>query len=178
MPKMFFFPAVMEIIVVTDSNLLCNKPYFDNFEGLLIGSHSLSMENLQVEIKKIQTPRQARRVEQILRRKHGITSASAAAPGALQIKWDADKTSKVAVLEDIKKSGLEIVHTKSENEERVHHDYEQGYIPSYLRFLGENTELYFAIISGACWVSGLILGFISGIPANVQMTLYLSLIHI
>lgn len=129
------------------------------------------MEKLQVEAKNINTPRQARRLEQIIRKKTGILSVSAAASGTLQLEWDAAKTNKSVILNDLEKAGLEVVQTKAGNEETEHHEHE--YLPSYLRFLGENTELYFAIISGVCWLSGLVLGFISNIPANVPMILFI-----
>ncbi|WP_020568865.1 heavy metal translocating P-type ATPase [Neolewinella persica] len=128
------------------------------------------MNDLQVEIKRIRTPREARRVEQILSRRPGIVSVSASA-GTLQLKWDAEKTNKSAVLKDVEKSGVEILHTKSKDEETEYHDHE--HIPAYLRFLGENTELYFAITSGVFWVAGVVSGFISGIPPNIPMILYI-----
>jgi Cd2+/Zn2+-exporting ATPase len=129
------------------------------------------MENFQLEVKKIRTPRDARRIEQILQKRLGIHTVSAAVPGTLQLRWDTEKTSKAAILDDLEKSGLEIVNAKAYDEETEQHDHE--HFPSHLRFLGDNTELYFAIISGVCWLSGLVLGFISAIPANVPMILFI-----
>lgn len=129
------------------------------------------MENLQLEIKKIRTPREARRIEQLLRKKPGIHSASAAAPGTLQVAWDAEKTSKADILKALEQSGLEVISTKAGEEETVHN--EEAHIPSQLLFFGENTELYFAIISGVCWISGLVLSFISAVPATIPMVLFI-----
>lgn len=42
-----------------------------------------------------------------------------------------------------------------------------------LNFLGENTELYFAIISGVLWVLGIVLSFISGISNALVTTLFI-----
>ena len=38
---------------------------------------------------------------------------------------------------------------------------------SYLHILGENTELYFAIISGICWVLGVFFSLTSGASENI-----------
>ena len=54
---------------------------------------------------------------------------------------------------------------------KKHHEHE--HIPSYLRFLGDNTELYFATISGVCWFAGMVLGFITGIPENLPLVLFI-----
>ncbi len=40
-------------------------------------------------------------------------------------------------------------------------------------FLGQNTELYFAICSGVFWFSGLILSFIGGVPESISTVLYI-----
>jgi Cd2+/Zn2+-exporting ATPase len=129
------------------------------------------MENLQLEIKQIRTPREARRIEQIIRKRPGILAVSAAAPGSLQLEWDAGIMNKAVLLEDIEKTGIEIIRTKVNKEETEEHDHE--HIPSFLRFFGDSTELYFAIVSGVCWLSGLVLSFISGIPGNVPMALFI-----
>lgn len=42
-----------------------------------------------------------------------------------------------------------------------------------LNFLGENTELYFAISSGVFWVSGVALSFISGVSETTVTTLFI-----
>jgi len=43
---------------------------------------------------------------------------------------------------------------------------------SNLNIFGENTELYFAIISGACWIIGVVFSFISGVSENSATTLF------
>lgn len=54
----------------------------------------------------------------------------------------------------------ENLHTQGVQKEDGNHSH------SYLHFLGENTELYFAIISGVCWLSGVIFSFTST-PENI-----------
>jgi Cd2+/Zn2+-exporting ATPase len=39
--------------------------------------------------------------------------------------------------------------------------------------LGENTELYFSIISGVCWISGIASSYISGIPTPIATPLFI-----
>lgn len=53
------------------------------------------------------------------------------------------------------------------NEKNAAHNHEHG------GFLGENTELYFAIGSGLFWLSGLILSFISGVPDWLPIGLFI-----
>ncbi len=42
-----------------------------------------------------------------------------------------------------------------------------------LNFLGENTELYFAIISGIFWVTGIVFSFITGVSEALVTTLFI-----
>lgn len=42
-----------------------------------------------------------------------------------------------------------------------------------LQVLGENTELYFAIISGSFWILGVVFYFIASIPGNFSSILYI-----
>ena len=44
---------------------------------------------------------------------------------------------------------------------------------SNLNIFGENTELYFAIISGVCWIIGVVFSFISGTSENIATTLFI-----
>src|SRR5690554_3399476 len=53
------------------------------------------------------------------------------------------------------KQQAEINENKHFHEKNNDHDHSH----SNLNFLGENTELYFAIISGICWISGAVLSF-------------------
>lgn len=44
---------------------------------------------------------------------------------------------------------------------------------SNLNFLGENTELYFAIISGVFWVTGVVLSFISSVSESIVTPIFI-----
>ncbi|WNH08919.1 heavy metal translocating P-type ATPase [Thalassobellus suaedae] len=41
---------------------------------------------------------------------------------------------------------------------------DHDYVPKYIKFFGENTELYFAITSGSFWILGVAFSFISSVP--------------
>jgi len=69
-------------------------------------------------------------------------------------------------------SGVDLGHDDHEHEEHSHgsaneHDHAHG------GFLGENTELYFAIGSGIFWLTGLILSFVGSVPEMVSTILYI-----
>ena len=129
------------------------------------------MNKLQVEIGKIQHTRKARRIKQILIKKRGINNVSLSASGVIQFEWDANQTNQSEIINSVKKLGLNIVNVKSNNEQPQKEDSHPTH--SYLYILGENTELYFAIISGVCWIIGVVLSFISGVSENIATTLFI-----
>ena len=129
------------------------------------------MNKLQVEIGKIQHTRKARRIEQILIKKRGVNNVSLSASGLIQFEWDANQTNQSEIINSVKKLGLNIVNVKSNNEQAQKVDSHPTH--SYLHILGENTELYFAIISGVCWIIGVVLSFISGVSENIATTLFI-----
>ena len=128
------------------------------------------MNKLQLEIGKIKHTRKARRIEQILGNKKGINYVSVSASGMVQLEWDEDKTNYPEVIKSIKKLGLNIINNKNSSEQVETIDHHHA--PSYLQIFGENTELYFAIISGAFWTMGVILSFITGIPERTITFLF------
>jgi Cd2+/Zn2+-exporting ATPase len=124
------------------------------------------MEKLQLEIKKIRNSRDARRIEQVLMKKEGIHHVSAVVPSMLRLDWDESKISKTAIFSAIGKLGLKIVPQEEHSGHNHQHDHS-------LEFFGENTDLYFAGISGVFWVSGLVLSFINSIPTNIPIVLFI-----
>ncbi|CAH1000688.1 putative cadmium-transporting ATPase [Neolewinella maritima] len=123
------------------------------------------MEALHVRTTNIRHPREARRVERALRGRAGIVSVAAAAPGVLRLEWDAERTDRAAVLADIGRLGLRVVDDRREA------------VAAEVvgpQFLGENTELYFAAFSGGCWVTALVLSFVSGVSPTVPLLLYIA----
>lgn len=134
------------------------------------------MNKLQLEIgKKIHT-REARRIEEILKKKQGVSNAAISASGTMIIEWDADLTNQEEIIQEVKKLGLNITNSKSKTEHKKHQHTEQDkHEHGHLNFtiLGENTELYFAIISGVFWIAGVIFSFVSGISEWVATTLFI-----
>ena len=55
-------------------------------------------------------------------------------------------------------------HSHQENSEHGHFN---------LNFLGENTELYFAILSGVFWVTGVVLSFISSVSESIVTPIFI-----
>ncbi|WP_273445355.1 heavy metal translocating P-type ATPase [Neolewinella agarilytica] len=131
------------------------------------------MTKLQLDVKQIRTPREARRIERNFRGKSGIIAANAASPGHLQLEWDEEQTTKAAVLKQVRESGLEIERSETENKETNDHQSEEEHIPPRFRFFGDNTELYFAITSGVFWLSGLAFGFFPAFSPNLPMILFI-----
>ncbi len=128
------------------------------------------MNKLQVEIRKNLHTREARRAEQILRKKAGVSYVSISASGMMLVEWDANQTAQPDIIKSIKKLGLHIVNVKNTNAHSHQHDSDHS--PSYLHVLGENTELYFALISGVCWISGSVFSFIAA-SENIATTLFI-----
>ncbi len=129
------------------------------------------MNRLQVETNIIRNTRTARRIEQALRKKSGINDASVSASGVVRVEWDTHLTSQSEILRSIQKLGLNVVNVTDDNQplqkEKGDHTH------AYSRLLGENTELYFAIISGGFWFTGVIFSFIASIPDHVATILFI-----
>lgn len=125
------------------------------------------MDKLQLEIRKKLDTREAQRIELILRKKTGISNVSISALGAMLIEWDANQTTEADILASIERLGLNSAEVKTTPEHSHQHDHSSP----YLHILGENTELYFAIMSGVCWISGVVLSFTPA-PENIATILY------
>ncbi|MDD2986727.1 heavy metal translocating P-type ATPase [Flavobacterium sp.] len=126
---------------------------------------------LQIEIGRKQHIREARRIEQILSKKAGIGYVSISTSGVMLIEWDDHQTSEAEIILALNKLGLanvkvKTVNEKSHKEDSTHHSH------SNLNILGENSELYFAIISGVFWIVGVIVSFINS-SENIATILFI-----
>lgn len=128
------------------------------------------MKKLHIELKENLRPREARRIEQILKKKKGVQYVSIAASGVIQIEWDESQIAQTDLLTSLKKMGLHVVSVQTPKEEPHKKDDLHG--PSYLHLFGENTELYYAVTSGIFWVLGVILSFTSA-PENIATILFI-----
>ena len=129
------------------------------------------MNKLQLEIGEIKHTRKARRIEQILCKKEGVNEVSVSALGLINLEWDENKTNRAEIINYIEKLGLHIIRKK--NAEEQVDTFDAHHTQPYLHFLGENTELYFAIISGILWGLGVLLSFISGIPEGTSTIVFI-----
>ena len=125
--------------------------------------------HLLLDVTGVRHARHARSVEETLGKTEGVVEVSVSAAGVVRMEWDSEKTTEEKVLKALTKQGLQIKKQESAKEEQPEHDHEH----EHGGFLGENTELYFALGSGAFWISGLILSFVNGIPEWLPITLYI-----
>jgi Cd2+/Zn2+-exporting ATPase len=131
-------------------------------------------KHLLIEVKGIRHPRHARRVEQVLRKRNGIARVSASSAGMLEVEWDSNLIIYSEVISSIEKSGLKIIDIQNGKEDRTEEDHlHDHHIPVYLNFLGENTELYFAIGSGIFWGLGVVFSFVNTVPELLPMILFI-----
>ncbi|MGB3344798.1 MAG: heavy metal translocating P-type ATPase [Aequorivita sp.] len=128
------------------------------------------MNKLHLEIRENLLTREARRMEQILRKKPGVSYVSISTSGVMLVEWDANQTAQADIINSIEQLGLNIDNVKNANEYSYKYDGDHSH--SNLNILGENTELYFAIISGIFWISGIIFSFISSVSDNIATTLF------
>src|SRR5690554_6392158 len=112
------------------------------------------MNKLQVEIDKKILTREARRLEQIMRKRTGIDEVSISTSGIIQVNWDEQHIKQGEIIDCIQKMGLKI--TSIHNTETHTQHIEDDHSHFHLDILGENTELYFAIISGVFWITGVV----------------------
>ncbi|KAA3652251.1 MAG: heavy metal translocating P-type ATPase [Bacteroidetes bacterium] len=127
------------------------------------------MNNLLIEIGENLNTQETQRIEQTLRKKTGISLVSISDSGELQVEWDANKITKSEIIKSISLLGLNIAGVKSAQAHTHQADHEHGH--SFLHILGENTELYYAIISGAFWISGLVFSFTAA-PDYIATSLF------
>ena len=122
------------------------------------------INKLQIELGRNQHTRNARRIEQILSKKKGIQNVSISASGVMQLEWDDSLTNHSEIITSVNKLGLNSTiikkHTDKENhEEKAPHAHTHAHVN--ITVLGENTELYFAIISGIFWIAGIVFSLTS-----------------
>ena len=132
-------------------------------------------EHLLLNVKGIRHTRHARDIEQSLMKVKGIIRASASLSGTIHLEWDTHQINQNNVLAAINKLGLTSTKTISGKlkSEETNHEHDHEHSESYLTFLGENTELYFAIGSGIFWVLGLVFSFIENVPNHLAMYLFI-----
>lgn len=94
----------------------------------------------------------------------------------LRIEWDPAKITRSEIIKTINKTGISIHQLKIEESgksTRHEKNSKHGHAYAPITFLGENTELYFAITSGVFWILGIILSFIHSVPDYIATISYI-----
>lgn len=94
----------------------------------------------------------------------------------LWIEWDPAKITRSEIIKTINKTGISIHQLKiEESGKSTRHEKNSGHGHAHapITFLGENTELYFAITSGVFWILGIILSFIHSVPDYIATISYI-----
>lgn len=94
----------------------------------------------------------------------------------LWIEWDPAKITRSEIIKTINKTGISIHQLKIEESgksTRHEKNSKHGHAHAPITFLGENTELYFAITSGVFWILGIILSFIHSVPDYIATISYI-----
>ncbi|GGK10316.1 ATPase [Yeosuana aromativorans] len=129
------------------------------------------MNTLEFEIENSKHPLKTQKIERILSQEKGINHVSVSKLGLVQLEWDGNETNQSEIIESVKKIGLTI-HKPKNSEQKLNKETRQPESNS-LMFFGENTELYFAILSGIFWILGVIFSFINMTPDYLSTGLYI-----
>ena len=126
--------------------------------------------HLLLDVTGIRHQRHARQTGERIARTEGIIEAVVSGAGVARIEYDSAATDEKTVRTAVEATDLKIKDTVDEH---AGHDHPPGeHNHTHGGFLGENTELYFAIASGVCWAVGLLLDFLAGVPEVVSTVLY------
>ena len=132
--------------------------------------------HLLLDVTGIRHQRHARQTGERIAKTEGIIEAVVSGAGVARIEYDSAATDEAAVRTALEATDLKIKDTVDEHAGHDHPSGEHGgggaHDHAHGGFLGENTELYFAIASGVCWAVGLLFDFLAGVPEVVSTVLY------
>jgi len=127
------------------------------------------MNTTKIELKKVDHPRKARRIERVLRKMKGVLEVAVSTSGIIQIEWQEDEISQFEITQKLGNMGFQVLNIDNVDPSSGEDSHE---VPLYLKVLGENTELYFAIISGIFWLAGVALSLLADV-GNVTTILFI-----
>ncbi|MBO9592614.1 MAG: heavy metal translocating P-type ATPase [Niabella sp.] len=139
--------------------------------------------HLLINTTGVRHPRHARIIEAALKKQQGIQFAAVSGTGFIQLEYQKEATTTEAILQQIKKEGLNIrsvddFHThpqKTGDAAHEHHEHEAGaHEHQHGGIFGEKTELIFALICGALLGAGFGLSFVSGISSYISVGCYIA----
>lgn len=130
--------------------------------------------HLLLEVGGVRQPRHARILEAGIRKWKGIITVSVSGTGFIQLEYDRGVTNLSTIKKKVSELGLAIVNTEgyhlpqpvSDKHEHAHHHV-------HPRFLGEKTELIFAITCGIMLAMGFILSMFSNINPLLPVGFYI-----
>jgi Cd2+/Zn2+-exporting ATPase len=131
-----------------------------------------------VRVKKVRHQRHARQLEHELTAIPGVITAMVSVPGTLRLEWDSEQINEQQLREKVRQLGLSISpatkpqHRPSPQQTTHNHEPGDDHDHSNTNFLGEHTELYFAIGSGIAWLSGFLLSFIDGVAPGLPIGIF------
>lgn len=129
-----------------------------------------------LDVTGIRHQRHARQTGEQIARTEGITEAVVSGAGVARVEYDAQRIDEAGVLAAVDATDLRRVSPTSSpatEDEHAGHDHAPGggHDHAHGGFLGENTELYFAIASGVFWAVGLALD-LTGFGESLTTVLY------
>ena len=115
--------------------------------------------------------RRARTVSELLQREAGVLEAVATVAGPVRIEFDRTLTSEGALRQRLDDMSVDVraplpATALSKGPPAEEHDHGG--------MLGENTELIFAVISGALLVAGFVVSFVTAAPEWMSLALYVA----
>ena len=133
--------------------------------------------HLLLDVTGVRHQRHARQTGARIGKTAGITEAVVSGAGVARVEYDSTQIDEAGVRKAVAATDLTVTDTVDDHAGHSHAPGEHktaggGHDHAHGGFLGENTELYFAIASGVCWLAGLILGFVAGVPETVSTVLY------
>ncbi|VAW60163.1 Lead, cadmium, zinc and mercury transporting ATPase; Copper-translocating P-type ATPase, partial [hydrothermal vent metagenome] len=134
-----------------------------------------------LDVKGIRHQRHAQNIEQVLREVDGILEAAASVTGVIRLEWDTQLINEQQVLQAVTESGLLVADTVPGAADHEHgadaHEHKKGNAGGHNHehggIFGEYTELYFAIGSGAFWLTGLIFSFIDSVSEWLTLSFFM-----
>ena len=139
--------------------------------------------HLLLDVTGIRHQRHARQVGERIGKTSGITEAVVSGAGVARIEYDAEAIDEVGVRRAVTDTDLRIVGAVEADDHAGHdhgpgehgkekHGSGDGHNHDHGGIFGENTELYFAILSGVFWLAGLLLSFVGGVGEIVPTVLF------
>lgn len=135
-------------------------------------------KKLQIKTEGRLNAQQVNDFEQNLIKINGIKTVSSSETGWIDVEFNASIINQAEIIVSIQALGLTIadmnLHTiddETQNkDDNQHHGHDHRHLN--LQIFGENTELYFALLSGLFWIIGLLFSF-SSYPEEVATSLFI-----